>query len=232
MVRRNLQRVSNIGAVMVLDKSRVRVDPFLTMIAKQFTEINPDFLTWFALLFSIIAGCFFYLSSPANELQNFFLFFAALFVLLNGLFDAIDGKVAKLTNKATLRGDFLDHALDRYADVFMVGALALSPWCRPPIGLLAIIGVLLTSYMGTQAQAIGYKRDYSGLLGRADRLTLLIIFPIIQHIALSSSLQLPWNITILELVMVYFAVVGNITAIQRFYITLRWFRSEFKIEKK
>jgi archaetidylinositol phosphate synthase len=217
---------------MVLDKSRGRVDPFLTMIAKQFTEINPDFLTWFALLFSIIAGCFFYLSSPANELQNFFLFFAALFVLLNGLFDAIDGKVAKLTNKATARGDFLDHALDRYADVFMVGALALNPWCRPPIGLLAIIGVLLTSYMGTQAQAIGYKRDYSGLLGRADRLTLLIVFPIIQHIALGSSLQLPWNITILELVMVYFAVVGNITAIQRFYITLRWFRSEFKLEKK
>jgi archaetidylinositol phosphate synthase len=217
---------------MVLDKSRSRVDPFLTMIAKQFTEINPDFLTWFALLFSMIAGCFFYLSSPANELQNFFLFFAALFVLLNGLFDAIDGKVAKLANKATARGDFLDHALDRYADVFMVGALALSPWCRPPIGLLAIIGVLLTSYMGTQAQAIGYKRDYSGLLGRADRLTLLIVFPIIQHIALGSSLQLPWNITILELVMVYFAVVGNITAIQRFYITLRWFRSEFKIEKK
>jgi len=217
---------------MVLDKSRVRVDPFLTMIAKQFTKINPDFLTWFALLFSIIAGCFFYLSSPANELQNFFLFFAALFVLLNGLFDAIDGKVAKLTNKATARGDFLDHALDRYADVFMVGALALSTWCRPPIGLLAIIGVLLTSYMGTQAQAIGYKRDYSGLLGRADRLSLLIIFPIIQHIALGSSLRLPWNITILELVMVYFAVVGNITAIQRFYITLRWFRIEFKFEKK
>ena len=209
---------------MVLDKSRVRVDPFLTLIAKQFTEINPDFLTWFALLFSIIAGCFFYLSSPANELQNFFLFFAALFVLLNGLFDAIDGKVAKLTNKATVRGDFLDHALDRYADVFMVGALALSPWCRSPIGLLAIIGVLLTSYMGTQAQAIGYKRDYSGLLGRADRLALLIIFPFVQHIVLDSSFQLPWNITILELVMLYFAIVGNITAIQRFYITLRWFQ--------
>ena len=148
------------------------------------------------------------------------------------MFDAIDGKVAKLTNKATARGDFLDHALDRYADVFIIGALALSPWCRPPIGLLAIIGVLLTSYMGTQAQAIGYKRDYSGLLGRADRLALLIIFPFIQHIALHSALQLPWNITILELVLMYFAIVGNITAIQRFYITLRWFRGDFKKGKK
>jgi archaetidylinositol phosphate synthase len=213
---------------MVLDRTRGKVDPLLTMIAKRFTSVNPDFLTWCALLFSLIAGAFFYFSNPTSELQNFFLFFAALFVFLNGLFDAIDGKVAKLTNKATTRGDFLDHALDRYADVFMVGALALSPWCRPPIGLLAIIGVLLTSYMGTQAQAIGYKRDYSGLLGRADRLALLIVFPIIQHLALRSSFQLPWNITIIELVLVYFAVVGNITAIQRFYITLRWFRGDFK----
>jgi len=113
----------------------------------------------------------------------------------------------------------------------MVGALALSSWCRPSIGLLAIVGVLLTSYMGTQAQAIGYKRDYSGLLGRADRLALLIVFPIIQHIALHSSLQLPWNTTIIEWVLIYFAVVGNITAIQRFHITLRWFRNGFNKKK-
>jgi archaetidylinositol phosphate synthase len=160
-------------------------------------------------------------------LQNFFLLFAVLFVFLNGLFDAIDGKVAKLTHKASARGDFLDHVLDRYADVFMVGALALSPWCRSPIGLLAIVGVLLTSYMGTQAQAVGHQRDYSGLLGRADRIVLLIFFPIIQHIALGFSLQLPWDFTIIELVLVYFAIVGNITAVQRFYITLRWFQKGF-----
>jgi archaetidylinositol phosphate synthase len=169
---------------MVLDRSRERADPLLTLIAKRFTVVNPDLLTWCALVFSVIAGVFFYFSNQTSELQNFFLLFAALFVFLNGLFDAIDGKVAKLTHKTSARGDFLDHALDRYADVFMVGALALSSWCRPPIGLLAIVGVLLTSYMGTQAQAIGYKRDYSGLLGRADRLVLLIVFPIFQHIAL------------------------------------------------
>ncbi len=209
---------------MVLDRTRDRADPLLTLIAKRFTIVSPDFLTWCALVFSVIAGLFFYFSNQASELQNFFLLFAALFVFLNGLFDAIDGKVAKLTNKASARGDFLDHALDRYADVFMVGALAVSSWCRPPIGLLAIVGVLLTSYMGTQAQAIGHKRDYSGLLGRADRLVLLLVFPIIQHVVLRFPFQLPWDITIIELVLVYFAVVGNITAVQRFYITLRWFR--------
>ena len=213
---------------MVLDKARGKVDPFLTIIARRFTHINPDLLTWCALLFSVIAGVFFYFSNPETEVQSFFLVFAALFVLLNGLFDAVDGKVAKITNKASARGDFLDHALDRYADVFMVGALGVSSWCRSPIGLLAIIGVLLTSYMGTQAQAIGHKRDYSGLLGRADRLVLLIVFPILQHVAVRFSFELPWDITVIELVMLYFAVVGNITAAQRFYIALRWFRGNLK----
>ena len=216
---------------MVLDKKRESVDPVLSGISKYFIKVNPDVLTWIALVFSIIAGAFFYFSSPHLELQNYFLFFAALFVFLNGLFDAIDGKVAKLTNKASLRGDFLDHALDRYADVFIIGGLALSVWCRPSIGLLALIGVLLTSYMGTQAQAIGHKRDYSGLLGRADRLVLLMIFPILQHIGLRYNIQLPYGVTILEVVLIYFAVVGNITALQRFISTLRWFKTHSQKKK-
>lgn len=90
---------------MVLDKTRERVDPLLTVIAKWFSSVNPDILTWCAVLFSVIAGVFFYFSNPTTELQNFFLFFAALFVFLNGLFDAIDGKVAKMTHKASARGD-------------------------------------------------------------------------------------------------------------------------------
>lgn len=213
---------------MVLDRKRDSVDPLLSIVAKRFSKINPNILTWTALVFAFFSGLFFYFSSPEFELLNYYLFFAVFFVFLNGLFDAIDGKVAKLTNKASLRGDFLDHALDRYADVFMVGGLALSSWCsRPSIGLLAIIGMLLTSYMGTQSQAVGYKREYSGLLGRADRLVLLIIFPIVQHIGLRFSLQLPWETTVLDWILIYFAVVGNITAIQRFYSTLNWFRKGF-----
>ena len=211
---------------MVLDRKRQWADPLLSKISQRFTRLSPDSISWIALFFALISGVFFYFSSPERELSNYFLFAAALFVLLNGLFDAIDGKVAKLTKKTSLRGDFLDHALDRYADVFMVGGLALSTWSRPSIGLLAIVGMLLTSYMGTQSQAIGYKRDYSGLLGRADRLALLMIFPIIQHLILRYPLQLPWDTTVLEWVLIYFAVMGNITALQRFYSTYQWFKRQ------
>ncbi len=188
--------------------------------------MNPNTLTWLSLVFAFVSGIFFYFSSPEFELINFYLYGAVLFVFLNGLFDAIDGKVAKLTNKTSKRGDFLDHALDRYADVFMVVGLALSPWLKEHsyIGLLAIVGMLLTSYMGTQAQAVGYKREYSGLLGRADRIVILMVAPIIQHLLLRYPIQLPLGFSLLEWVLIYFAVVGNVTALQRFYSTLRWFK--------
>jgi len=213
------------GETMVLDKQRENVDPVLFTIAKRFSRVNPNTLTWISVVFAFIAGIFFYFSSPELELVNFYLYGAVLFVFLNGLFDAIDGKVAKLANKVSKRGDFLDHALDRYADVLMLGGLALSAWCRyPSIGLLAIVGMLLTSYMGTQAQAVGYKREYSGLLGRADRIVILMIAPIVQHLLLRYPIQLPLGFSLLEWVLIYFAVVGNVTALQRFYSTLRWFK--------
>jgi len=213
---------------MVLDSQRDKVDPILISIAKVFKDVNPNTLTWLSLLFAIIAGALFYLSSPAKS--PIYLYGAAFFVFLNGLFDAIDGKVAKLARKASRKGDFLDHAVDRFADVFILGGLALSPWCRyPVIGLLAVVGMLLTSYMGTQSQAIGNKRNYSGLLGRADRLVILMVFPIMQHVWLYySGSGLVFRFYLLEWVLMYFAVVGILTAIQRFYSTLRWFKTNSK----
>lgn len=212
---------------MVLDNQRDNVDPILSRFAKIFLKINPDVLTWISLIFAFLAGLFLYVSSPENELLSFYLYFASLFVFLNGFFDALDGKVAKLTNKVSLKGDYLDHALDRYADVLIVGGLALSAWIRyPSIGLLAIVGMLLTSYMGTQAQAVGYKRNYSGLLGRADRLVLLMFAPIIQHILLIFGYNLIYMFNLLEWVLIYFAIVGNITALQRFIFTLKWFKNK------
>jgi archaetidylinositol phosphate synthase len=209
---------------MVLDKQRKNIDPFLTIIARNLKNINPNHLSWISLIFAFLAGIFFYLSSPKTELINFYLYIAASFVFLNGLFDAIDGKVAKISKKTSLKGDFLDHALDRYGDVMILCGLALSSWNRYPIiGIIAISGMLLTSYMGTQSQAIGFKRNYTGLLGRADRLFLLMVAPFIQHIFLYYSIGIIFNFYILEWILIYFAIVGNITAIQRFYITLRWF---------
>ncbi len=206
---------------MVLDGQRGKVDFALTPVAKRLINVNPNMISWIGLILAFLSGLLLYLSFGSHYL----LLVGAAVVLISGYFDALDGKVAKLAGKASDKGDYLDHVFDRYADVFMIGGVAISAWCNPYIGMLALVGVLLTSYMGTQAQAIGAPRLYAGLLGRADRVVLSTLFPIIQFIMIAvgypyieiGSISISW----LEIMMIWFAVVGNLTAVQRGIITWR-----------
>lgn len=204
---------------MVLDGQRAKVDFALTPVAKKLINVNPNYISWAGLILAFLSGLLLFLSFENHIL----LIVGAIVVLISGYFDALDGKVAKLAGKASDKGDYLDHVFDRYADVFMIGGVAVSAWCNPYLGILALVGVLLTSYMGTQAQAIGAPRLYSGLLGRADRVVLSTLFPIIQFIMI--LLGYPtidiggYSIYWMEIMMLWFAIVGNLTAVQRGIIT-------------
>ena len=207
---------------MVLDSKRASVDFALTPVAKKLINVNPNMISWAGLVLAFACGFVFWFSG--RDGMDWLLPVGALMVIVSGYFDALDGKVAKLSGKAGPKGDYLDHVFDRYADVFMIGGVAFCvTWCDPYLGMLALVGVLLTSYMGTQAQAIGAPRLYAGLLGRADRVVLSTLFPLIQFIAIQfgcgsfevAGIILTW----MEIMMLWFAVVGNLTAIQRAIIT-------------
>ncbi|MEM4780986.1 MAG: CDP-alcohol phosphatidyltransferase family protein [Halalkalicoccus sp.] len=136
----------------------------------------------------------------------------ALLVLLNGALDLLDGALARRQNVASTAGDLLDHVLDRYADILIVAGLAAGIG-EYAIGFLAVTGVLMTSYLGTQAQAVGLDRVYGGMLGRADRLVLVGIVAVVTALYSSPILGL----TLVGWLLVLFAAVGHITALQRFY---------------
>jgi len=204
---------------MVLDSQRGKADFAIAPVAKKLINVNPNLISWIGLILAFLSGLLFYLSYDGTYL----LLVGAAVVLISGYFDALDGKVAKLAGKVSLKGDYLDHVFDRYADIFMIGGVAISSWCNPYLGMLALVGVLLTSYMGTQAQAVGAPRLYAGLLGRADRVILSTIFPIIQYVGVVlgyPALEIgDFSIYWMEIMMIWFAVVGNLTAIQRGIIT-------------
>ncbi|MBE6525340.1 MAG: CDP-alcohol phosphatidyltransferase family protein [Thermoplasmata archaeon] len=206
---------------MVLDGQRARVDFALTPVAKKLINVNPNTISWIGLILALLSGVFLYYSFE----KDIFLLIGALVVIVSGYFDALDGKIAKLSGKASKKGDYLDHVFDRYADMFMIGGVAISGWCNPYLGMLALVGVLLTSYMGTQAQAVGAPRLYAGLLGRADRVVLSTLFPVIQFVAGTfgyAYLDIAgFSVSWLEIMIIWFAVVGNLTAIQRAIITWR-----------
>ncbi len=206
---------------MVLDAYRRYADRFLDPMARRLLHVSPDALSWAAFVLAIAAGAMFYFGEPPALLLLAFLFIAG-----NAVLDALDGKLARMTGVASRKGDFLDHVLDRYADVFIIGGLLLGPLCDDLLGLLALLGVIFTSYMGTQAQAVGVGRDYGGALGRADRLALLLVASLLQFLLLVFGVRdlgvAPYfSFTVLEYAMIVVAVGGHLTALQRARATWR-----------
>lgn len=210
---------------MVLDAKRDKADFLLLPLARRMRRISPNTITVYAFLCAVFAGAFFFMHEP-ESMRPVYLFVALIFLSLNALLDALDGRVAKLWEKESKRGDFLDHLLDRYADIFIIGGIALSPYCNVFLGFIALLGVLMTSYVGTQAEATGTGRIYAGMMGRADRLVVLMVAVILQIIfvmvgILGIGIEGYFDFTVLEYTMIVIAVLGHATAIQRAVLAWR-----------
>jgi archaetidylinositol phosphate synthase len=181
--------------------AKVYFDPLVSVAIR--CRLTPNFFTIAALIASAAAGAFFFLRLE---------FWGIIAVGLNALCDGMDGAVARELKIQSRRGDFLDHAVDRYADIFIITGIfagGLVPW---QIGVFALTGVLMASYLGTQAQAVGVGRYYGGILGRADRLVMILVVGIIELLIPMSFYGLSW----FGWMLLLFGVFGHITAFQRF----------------
>jgi archaetidylinositol phosphate synthase len=219
----------------MLEKYRGWAGTQMDRFARPFLSWSPNGLSWASMVLSAIAGLFFAslrLVGPVNPLVPLFFFEAASFVFVGGFFDALDGYVARKKGLSSKRGDFLDHVLDRYADTVILLGISFSTWANPYLGLLALVSMLLSSYMGTQAQAVSGKRIYGGVLGRADRIVLVTLAAFVLflltlwNLFVPASLRLALTISLfgvslgpLDLLLLYFLVAGQATAIYRAAVT-------------
>jgi len=192
---------------MVVDDYRDFGTKILMPLARRM-PLGPMGISLVSLITAIAAGYSFYM---ADLNEKHWLLIGALMVFLTAVFDALDGIVARTRKIASRRGDLVDHTLDRVADIIIVGGIALGSLVDITLGFAAIIGILMLSYMGTQAQAVGAGREYAGLLGRADRLVVLVMVPIIQYF--SDGYQ-EWNY--MTLMCYGFAIICTASAIYRF----------------
>jgi len=193
---------------MTLDQYRSAADRLLgpwVSVADRL-GLSPDQVSVIAFLVAAAAAAAFAVGSAALYAVG------ALLVLLNGWLDLVDGALARHQGIASDGGDFLDHVLDRYADVAVIGGLTAGIGAYA-LGFAAVTGVLLTSYLGTQIQAVGIGREYGGLLGRADRLALI---GVVGVVAAAYSEPIVAGLDVVGLLLALFAVVGHLTAVQRF----------------
>ncbi|PSQ41828.1 CDP-alcohol phosphatidyltransferase family protein [Halobacteriales archaeon SW_7_68_16] len=194
---------------MTLDQFRPHLervlDPWVAVSNR--LGLTPNALSALALLVAGLAGGAF----AAVEVDRRLYALGAVLVALNGWLDVLDGELAREQGVESAAGDLLDHVLDRYADIVVLVGLAAGIG-RYDLGLAAVTGVLMTSYLGTQSQAVGLDRVYGGLLGRADRLALVGVVALIAAVVDVDAVGL----SLIAWLLVVFAVVGHLTALQRF----------------
>nr|NIN69796.1 CDP-alcohol phosphatidyltransferase family protein [Anaerolineae bacterium]NIN99899.1 CDP-alcohol phosphatidyltransferase family protein [Anaerolineae bacterium] len=129
---------------MVLDSYRKVADRVLLPLATRMQGVSPNVLSWISLVTAGLVGLLLALAHYLPTTVTLYLALALLIV--SSLFDALDGKVARVRGVSSPRGDFMDHVFDRYADVFILTGLFFSVYTRQWIALFGLLGVLLTSY--------------------------------------------------------------------------------------
>jgi phosphatidylglycerophosphate synthase len=171
------------------------LDSPLSPIAKRI-PFSPNILTIAGFLITVIAA----LVIPEH------IRLGGILILIGGIFDMLDGIVARTGGKTTRFGAFLDSVLDRYSDAFLFLAIA---WYFAKngntagifISLGTLVGAFLISYTRARAEGLG-ESCYTGIMERPERIILLIFGTITG-----------WLVPVLWIML----VLTHITVVQRIH---------------
>jgi CDP-diacylglycerol--glycerol-3-phosphate 3-phosphatidyltransferase len=149
--------------------------PVVRLLAR--TSITPNILTLLGFLLS--AG-----AAVLIITEN--LFAAGFIVLVAGLFDLLDGALARYTNQVTRFGAVLDSTLDRIAEVILLLALLLL-YAREQsiVGILLVGAALPGSLLVSYTRAIAEAADLNckvGLFTRTERVIILALGLLLSQI--------------------------------------------------
>src|SRR5581483_1511959 len=134
------------------------------------SRIHPNVLTFIGLVINVVAA---YLFAAGNFRA------AGLVVIGAGLFDMVDGRVARETNRVTRFGGFFDSVLDRYSDLgLLIGLLvwygSINLFGYVVLTAVAMMGSVMVSYTRARAENT-IPQCKVGFMERPERVVLLII---------------------------------------------------------
>jgi len=141
------------------------------------TRISPNVLTFIGLVINITAAVLFGYANSQNNIRMFF--FAGLVIIGAGIFDMVDGRVARQTDQVTVFGAFFDSVIDRYSDVALFfGLLVYYARGNRFFYVVLVAFVMVTSVMVSYTRAraeslIGACKV--GFMERPERVVLIII---------------------------------------------------------
>ena len=162
-------------------------------------RINPNILTFMGVVISFWA---------AWNFGHGRLFRGGMIVILAGLFDMLDGEVARARRVETRFGAFYDSVIDRYSDIILLQGLMVWYARNQRLGYVVLVGVVfmgavLTSYARARAESL-IPTCKVGFMERPERIVLLIIGALANR---------------MEAVLWILAILGNWTVISRILYT-------------
>ena len=179
------------------------IDPVANWLVKR--GVHPNTITVIGTFCTLVGGIIY----GTGHIRT-----GGWFLGLTALFDVLDGTVARRSNTSSTFGAFLDSTLDRLADGFVLGGLAVfyatsRLHAHIPmliVALMGLIGAFLTSYTRARAEALGLDAKI-GFLQRPERVVLLS--------APQAFFGLVFNGWVLALITIILTVTAWITVVQR-----------------
>jgi len=174
--------------------------------------VTPNFITISGLVGNIIA---------AILIASGKLTWGGIVAMIMGPFDALDGTMARLRNESSTYGAFIDSVTDRYDELVLLAGLLIyylqqNSFEGSLLVYFAAMGSVLVSYIRARAEALGYNAKV-GILTRVERYLILIPGIIVGKPAISLGIV---------------AVLGNFTAIQRFFYVRKQARADAQTQKE
>ena len=180
--------------------------------------ITPNFITTTGFILNVVAAGVFVYAGIAGETNDLALIgWAGGIILFAGLFDMMDGRVARLGNMSSKFGALYDSVLDRYSELMTFFGICYylsvkDYFIYSIIAFVALMGSLMVSYVRARAEGLGIECKV-GFMQRPERVVLTSLGAIFCGIFKDVTAFDPLLFLIVPLAIV--AILSNVTAYMR-----------------
>jgi CDP-diacylglycerol--glycerol-3-phosphate 3-phosphatidyltransferase len=173
--------------------------------------ITPNFVTGTGLFFNIIACSILIHGSHSDRGDFSSVGWAGAIILFAGLFDMLDGQVARIGKKSSRYGALFDSVMDRYSELIVLFGicyyLILQEYFFSSLfGFIALIGSMMVSYVRARAEGLGIECK-GGFMQRPERVVIISLASI--------GCGIFNELLVLVIPLALVALFSNITAIGR-----------------
>lgn len=220
----HFDRIDQQGSSPLLNKNLMEMGYwFFQPLAKLLVvcRVSANQISFASLVFGLIAGI-------CLAFGHFG--FGAFFASVSFMMDALDGIVARMTGQASLAGEVIDAAIDRYVEFFFLGGLAIYYREIPillGVTLLALLGAFMVSYSTAKAEALDVEVP-KGSMRRPERAIYLTLGAAISPITIPwLEVDRPYGIAVAHPMVICLCLVmvmANFSAIERSFAIVRAIR--------